>query len=139
MKSNVAKTVFTLLTILITVVNIVLFVIDNSYYTLEGLPEGSFYTSTANDGLDKPYVVTFYIVNAGGRLGSAIRAEAKELETGKSYTVYWETNTSGTPLYSWVSDTQMIINDNTIELTPDGVHFDSRTDEAQPSLFDANK
>lgn len=137
MKSNVAKTVFTLLTLLITIVNIVLLIVDNSYYTLDKLPQGSFYTSTAGEGLDKPYVVSFYTVNAGGRLGSAVRAEAKELATGKSYNVYWETNTFGTPLYSWISDTQMIINGNTIELTPDGVHFDSRTDEAQPSLFDA--
>ena len=98
MKKNIAKTIFTLLTLLITVINIVLFVVDNSYYTLNNLPEGSFYTSTAYDSLDRPYVVTFYIVNAGGRLGSAVRAEAKELETGKSYNVYWETGTTGTPL-----------------------------------------
>ena len=137
MKCNVAKTVFTLLTLLITIVNMVLFVIDNNAYTLEDLPQGSFYTSTANDGLDKPYVVSFYIVNAGGRLGSALRAEAKELSSGKTYTVYWETGTTGTPLYSWISDTQMIINNNTIEFTPDGVHYDSRTDSAHPSLFDA--
>ena len=137
MKNNVVKTVFTLLTLLITIVNMVLFVVDNSYYTLNNLPEGSFYTSTAGDGLDKPYVVSFYVVNAGGRLGTSVRAEAKELETGRSYNVYWETDATATPLYSWISDTQMIINDHTIELTPDGVHFDSRTDEAQPSLFDA--
>lgn len=131
---RVFKTVMTLSAIVLTLVNLVLMVFHNSVYTLSDLPTGEKYATTADDGLNKPYVVTLYIVNAGGRLGKALRAEATELETGKTYNVYWETDITATPLVSWVSDYQLIINEHTIELTPDGVHYDSRTANLDPAV-----
>ena len=132
MAKPILKTVLTLLTILITLANLFFTVWDNTAYSLEGLPTGKLYKT---DGIDKPYFVSIYIVEAGGTLGTAVRAEATEMDTGKTYTVYWETDVTSTPLYSRISDTEFDINGHVISLTPDGVHYDSRT-EGVPTLFD---
>lgn len=116
----------TVATVLVTLTNIGFFVADNFIHSLNNLPKGEIISSTAQDSLSGPYAVSFYLVKAGGRLGTALRAEATEFSTGKTYTVYWETNAKSSPLYSWISDTQISINGHTVELTEDGMHFDSR-------------
>ena len=133
MLKTVAKTALTLVTITVVFVNLVFFVKDNCFYSLRGLPQGTL--DSVTDSLGKPYVVSFYKVDVGGRLGTALRAEATEMETGKTYNVYWEKGAKA-PLYSWVSDYQIIINGHTIELTPNGVHYDYRV--KRPDELDDN-
>lgn len=132
MAKTVFKTVFTLVTLVVMLINLFFFVLDNTAYSLDSLPTGTFYKV---DGLDKPYVVSIYIVDAGGNLGKAIRAEACEMETGKTYNVYWETGVTSTPLYNRISDTEMDINGHVISLEPNGVHYDCRTSDLSPTLF----
>ncbi len=135
MKPLVLKTIFSLTTVIITLVNIVFFGIDNSVYTLNNLPKGELVSTTAYDSLTRPYVVTFYKVDGGKNLGTCFRAEVLELETGKNYTVYWDKKTEQGPtgvVYSWVSDGVIIINDHTVELAENGFHYDYRKDELNP-------
>ena len=132
LKRVIWSAILTIAAVVVTLVNTGFTVFNNSVYSLSDLPQGE---RDRTMELGKPYVVTIYTVDVGGRLGRAVRAEAKELETGKSYTVYWETGTDAA-LVSWVedSDVQFVINDHMIELTPDGVHYDSRTANLNPSI-----
>ena len=135
LKSLALKTVLSVTAVVVTLVNIVFFGIDNSFHSLNNLPEGEIVDTTAATNLDRPYVVTFYRVDGGKNLGTCFRAEVKELETGKTYNVYWEKKTENGPtgiVYSWVNDTTMIINDRTVELTENGLHYDFRKTELNP-------
>lgn len=127
LRSAIAKAVFTMVTLAVVITNIVFLALDGLVPSMKDLPKGEFLTSTAAQSLNTPYVLSFYRVNVGGRLGTALRAEATELSSGKTYNVYWELDAKDTPLYSWVSDYQIIVNGHAIELNEDGVHFDSRT------------
>jgi len=128
LKSQILKTIFTVLTLITVFVNMILFAADSFFPSLKSLPEGELIATTASESLATRYVVSFYSVDVGPRLGSALRAEATDLSSGKSYNVYWEVGAKADyPLYSWVSDYQIIINGNAVELTENGVHYDSRT------------
>lgn len=137
---KVLATIFTLSTLAVMLVNIVMFALDNAVYSLDDLPRGTVVTTTAHTDLDKPYAVSFYRIDAGGTLGTAFRAEATDLNTGHTYNVYWDKETEDGPtgmVYAWLSDKVMVINGHSVELSEDGNHYDfrvsARTDDTLPN------
>ncbi len=127
---KIFTSLLTVTTLTVVLANIVFFVIDNNVHALDDLPVGVLEKSTAQTDLDKPYVVSFYRVEAGGTLGTAFRAEATDLNTGRTYNIYWDKMTDNGPtgvVYAWISDDVMLINGHSVELSENGAHYDYRS------------
>ncbi len=145
MAKVIAKTALTVVTFIVIILNLIFFVIDNNLYTLENLPKGES-VETIRD-LGKPYVLTFYRVNAGGNLGCAWRGEVMDTVNGETYTVFWETGVNPNqmpPICTWISDTEVSIGigkneDIVINLEKDGYHYDCRTKDESPYFFNNTK
>lgn len=110
--------VFCLLTLLVSLFNMVGMAIDGFFYNLKDLPTGQpLYSSMSPDGKT---TLKLYKVELNG-VGSAIRGEL--ITADKTENVYWEVGAKSA-ISTWTSNNNMIINDHFV--SKNGDKYDSR-------------
>ena len=104
---------------LVVAANVLFFVYDNFFYSINQLPQGEHVVSaTSHSGR---YVVEMYKVQ--NSMGVAVRVELFDNITKTVKNVYWENHTDKIEIF-WLNETMVSINGNVVDITVD--RFDSR-------------
>ncbi len=106
-------TVLSALVLCVTLVNIILFMVDAFYYKTMALPEGKVISTSVSP--NHKYEVSIYEIEGGGNLGSAVRAEVREIQTNETRNIYWEAGITKATV-SWGSKNTVIINNHPINV-----------------------
>lgn len=104
---------------LVVAANVLFFVYDNFFYSINQLPQGEHVVSaTSHSGR---YVVEMYKVQ--NSMGVAVRGELFDNITKTVKNVYWENHTDKIEIF-WLNETMVSINGNVVDIMVD--RFDSR-------------
>ena len=122
-KNKILITVY-VLTIIVTLFNLVGFIKDSAFYSTNSLPQGEFlYASMSPDG--NKTVRIFKVENS---IGKAIRGELVILNDDGTDTVrniYWSVGEDNA-MTGWQTEDIVTINDINIDTTDEDYAFDSR-------------
>ena len=122
-KSRILVTIY-VLTIIVTIFNLVGFIKDSAFYSTNSLPQGEFmYSSMSPDG--NKTVRIFKVENS---IGKAIRGELviiNEDGTDKVRNIYWCVGEENA-MTGWQSGDIVTINDINIDTNDEDYAFDSR-------------
>lgn len=121
--------IVSLLTALITIINIIFIIKDSFYYKIEDLPQGNLVREDFDQNIlfSTGNKLKVYEVPETDHHTSAIRVELCNDNTGESKTVYWQIGTLSTVI-SWSSenDSVVFINDVPIDYSNPKTFYDCR-------------
>ena len=132
LKTKYTEFIVVMLTLIVTLFNILGLVMDLHINKTTDLPEGKLIHSSAN--WDKSVTVKLYAASLSGAK-NAVRGEAIMGDTGEVKHIYWELDEKSATV-KWINKSVLEINGNVVNIN--GEPFDSRTQIELPEASPKN-
>ncbi len=132
MKTKYTEFITVILTLIVTLFNVLGLVMDLHLNKTTDLPKGKLVLSSANE--DRSVTVKLYEASLSGAK-TAIRGEAVNKNTGDVKHIYWALDESGATV-KWINKNVLEINGNVVNIN--GEPFDSRTQIELPEASPKN-